>query len=636
MCKASGKLLATLPGVGVNKAKAILALRDDLEVTGQRLTVDKLVEANIMSQDAWDRMVEDGIISFNEGSGDSAREEEMVLRVMASVEKIVTKVVAQSMTQTMMGVSQDIQDMRKKFDVIQGQMDRWSTSRSPAPTLPAISATPVGLKESQTVAEIPAATGYSLGLQGQTATSTTTSIVTSTQGQDPSRTFHGSVLNALSSVAPQGVYQSANVGTIPYKPPPSVTRLMGSDPGDTSPPAPSYWSTHGRAQGLYPDPPGYPGHQPPPGYQAGLAPPGIQRLAVRQPPSGIAGFPGDPIVPPVFQGPPDPDHGGGRRMQAREPPAPRMATYDGKHDWRSYMLQFGRMARRYGWRGDDRLDRLTDSLRGKALDFYGSLDVEVRDDYDRLVQKLDNRFGRKDPPASVRRQLSALRQGAEESLEEFAEKAQKLANDCYPEAYDNGTEILQTMAMEAFLRGCLHQSAALQVLNKEPRNLEIALRLMKIHEQNYEMMAAPKKAVKVVSFQEEEEYKVKATSINVQGKETEKSFEEKMTRAVRTGMEEAVKEMIATFRKLMSPRRPQEELPQGRGPGSPSANGMWRNQGTPPRERGFCYRCGSGTHFARECPNRPGSPGPQRTLSPRAGLNSKGLYEKATPQPEKK
>ena len=295
------------------------------------------------------------------------------------------------------------------------------------------------------------------------------------------------------------------------------------------------------------------------------------------------------------------------RRRGAEPAPPKLATYDGKQDWRAFFLQFERMSNRYGWDPADRVDRLTDCLRGKALDFYGSLELIVREDFDRLTRKMDARFGRKDPPASLRRQLSALKQKGEESLEEFAERAQKLAADSFPDANGEATEILKTMAMEAFLRGCAHQQAALQVLNKEPPDLGTALHLMKIHEQNYDIMVGPKKpAVRAVYFEDEvKEYLVRATaSPGTQDKS--RSLEEKVitwiqkpvASAVKSGMEEAMKSMTNMFKEFMD-RSTKKDISRPVPNGTPPRPGP---NGTPPRERGACYKCGAQSHFARECP----------------------------------
>ncbi|VDI11718.1 Hypothetical predicted protein [Mytilus galloprovincialis] len=62
---------------------------------------------------------------------------------------------------------------------------------------------------------------------------------------------------------------------------------------------------------------------------------------------------------------------------------------------------------------------------------------------------MEERFGRKEPPHIVRRLLQDLKQDQEESLEEFAERAQELATDGYPDTPDN---FVQTLATDAFLK----------------------------------------------------------------------------------------------------------------------------------------------------------------------------------------
>jgi len=52
-------------------------------------------------------------------------------------------------------------------------------------------------------------------------------------------------------------------------------------------------------------------------------------------------------------------------------------------------------------------------------------------------------------PHIVRRQLQDLRQNAEETLEEYAERAQKLATDGFP---NTSEECIQMMATDGFLR----------------------------------------------------------------------------------------------------------------------------------------------------------------------------------------
>ena len=62
---------------------------------------------------------------------------------------------------------------------------------------------------------------------------------------------------------------------------------------------------------------------------------------------------------------------------------------------------------------------------------------------------------KKRPPAH---QLQGIKQGNEESLEEFADKVQEMTTDGYP---DTPEDCNQTVAVDAFLRGCTTKQAAL-------------------------------------------------------------------------------------------------------------------------------------------------------------------------------
>jgi len=87
-----------------------------------------------------------------------------------------------------------------------------------------------------------------------------------------------------------------------------------------------------------------------------------------------------------------------------------MATYDGKTDWRPYFLQFTHIANRYKWSPEQRLDKLIECLRDKALKFYSVKTKTVQENYDQLCKKINDRFGRKDMPHILRRQLQDIKQ----------------------------------------------------------------------------------------------------------------------------------------------------------------------------------------------------------------------------------
>lgn len=75
---------------------------------------------------------------------------------------------------------------------------------------------------------------------------------------------------------------------------------------------------------------------------------------------------------------------------------PRMATYDGKMDWRPYHLQFSIIADRYKWTKEQRLFKRIGCLRDKALICYSEKSASVHYNYSMLCSKINERFGKKD------------------------------------------------------------------------------------------------------------------------------------------------------------------------------------------------------------------------------------------------
>lgn len=82
----------------------------------------------------------------------------------------------------------------------------------------------------------------------------------------------------------------------------------------------------------------------------------------------------------------------------------------------------------------------------------------MQNNYERLKEKMHRRFGRRDAPITVRRQLLELKQYDDEDLEEFAERALELATIGHTRATEY---VIEDIATEAFLRGCIAKLAAL-------------------------------------------------------------------------------------------------------------------------------------------------------------------------------
>ncbi|KAM3596786.1 uncharacterized protein V6R79_020929 [Siganus canaliculatus] len=160
---------------------------------------------------------------------------------------------------------------------------------------------------------------------------------------------------------------------------------------------------------------------------------------------------------------------------------PRLATFDGNDDWDSFLLPFERQARKYGWTAAERVDRLHECLRGAAIRYVCSLPERTREDYVLLVEQLTQRFGRKDPPTTVRRRLVELRQGQETSAE-FAEEVRRLITLAYPGV---DLQLHDQLATDAFLKGLRNQKVAYEVMNRDPCSLAEAQQRVEAHEHNF-------------------------------------------------------------------------------------------------------------------------------------------------------
>ena len=165
-------------------------------------------------------------------------------------------------------------------------------------------------------------------------------------------------------------------------------------------------------------------------------------------------------------------NGSGRRRH-QSPPLRKPQIFEGKNgEWDSFIFQFRRTARYYGWSQREKAERLLASLWGKAVDFIMKNPREVQDEYGALRDALAWHFGKREHPTSARRQLSYLRQEERESLEDFADRVLTKVIEAYPGADE---ELEQDLAKESFLCGCQNRRAAYAAAEEEPETLQGAV-----------------------------------------------------------------------------------------------------------------------------------------------------------------
>ena len=278
---------------------------------------------------------------------------------------------------------------------------------------------------------------------------------------------------------------------------------------------------------------------------------------------------------------------GGRDKRRKSPPPAKLPTFHGKatDDWIAFRVQFERIAHTYEWSLQTRLDKLIESLRGKATSFYGRLRRREREDYKTLRDLLEKRYGHLDPPHTLRYQLQAIRQGTEEELDEFAERVQQLAYEAHPKAADR---TINDASVDSFLRGCKDKRAALKAMDRDPTTLAKAITLVKaaIHSRRALFGDTPK--VRKVSFNE----------TNARGETSDSEGS-----SGRVGVSNTTHELRGAVEKLSHMVENMSSWAQN--PPRPGVTSPRRSQ-SPADSR--CYRCGELGHFGRNCKLRSRSP----------------------------
>jgi hypothetical protein len=255
-------------------------------------------------------------------------------------------------------------------------------------------------------------------------------------------------------------------------------------------------------------------------------------------------------------------------------------------------------AQRYAWPVEEQRERLVQSLRGGASIFFSRLPQEVRTNYQVLLDRLMSRFGKRDPPTTVRRQIAELRQKKDESLEAFAERARELAVDGYPDAAE---ATIKTVAADAFLTGCCNKDAVFYAMQQRPENVSRALELVREATHNHRAIyGAGEKKVRVTSEPEVRQVTEPATKV------LEKLADQ---------MSQVLQLLSASAHAGARPSRSRTRIPS---PGD------------------ICFQCGKQGHFRQNCPEEKAkvrfkspsrSPSPaerNRSPSPARPLNGKG------------
>ena len=102
-------------------------------------------------------------------------------------------------------------------------------------------------------------------------------------------------------------------------------------------------------------------------------------------------------------------------------------------------------------------------MRDKAIDYVRNRSRKERNDYRKLMKCLKNRYGVKEDPSVVRRNLNDIKQEVNESLEDFADRVQHAVAVGYKGAGERATA-------ELFLKGAKEKGAAVAASERSKIN----------------------------------------------------------------------------------------------------------------------------------------------------------------------
>ncbi len=109
-----------------------------------------------------------------------------------------------------------------------------------------------------------------------------------------------------------------------------------------------------------------------------------------------------------------------------------LPQFKGKGKWETFSHQFEAIARSCGWNDTEKLNHLLATLSGDAADFAFELEPHMIEDYDEIMNELEQRFRVIQSEDTWKQEFSSRALKRNETAKEFAADLRRLIHKAYP------------------------------------------------------------------------------------------------------------------------------------------------------------------------------------------------------------